>query len=131
MIVKTCGDQPRMTVWPCSTMRERPLRMSASRASMPLDRAPISALMTKMPPSVTSSIRIRKAQPWSPPIVPESSARIKLAQAASAKLIAGSPAGAMPSRLAAEAASSTITSDSAKSQRTSAPLPRSKVESMA
>ena len=47
--VKISCDQPRMTVCPDSTTRERPLRSSASLPSSPVLMMPISALMMKMP----------------------------------------------------------------------------------
>ena len=76
MTVKICCDQPRITVWPASMTRERPLRSSSSFPSMPLLMTPIRALMTKMPPKVTASIPARKSSgPWSPPMVPESRVR--------------------------------------------------------
>ena len=78
MIVKTCWFQPRMTVWPDSITRERPLRRSSRRFWMPVLMMPIRALMTKIPPSVTTSIAPRNvAEPASPPIVPESRVRIR------------------------------------------------------
>jgi hypothetical protein len=59
---------------------------------MPLLRTPMRAEMTKTPPRVTPSMTTRKPQPVSPPIVPESSVRIRLSHAASTK-----PGGSPPS----------------------------------
>ena len=73
-IVKIESDQSRISVCPCSITNERPLRRSPSFESSPVAITPISALTMKMPPSVTSSIRIRNVQPpTSLPIVPGSS----------------------------------------------------------
>jgi len=46
---------------------------------------PINALITKIPPKVTNNIKILKAHPSSPPIVPGSNVLIRLAQNASKK----------------------------------------------
>ncbi len=78
-IVKISWDQPRMTVWPNSTTRERPLRIWASRPSRPVLMTPIRALMTKIPRSVTASMPSRKPNgAESPPIVPGSRVRMRL-----------------------------------------------------
>ena len=95
-MAKTCSDQPRMTVWFSSTTKERPLRSSWMRSSMPLLRMPISKLTTKMPTRVMKSIGRRKPQPWSPPMVPGSRVRIRLAQAASMKFNGPSSGGPSP-----------------------------------
>jgi hypothetical protein len=82
MIVKIWGDQPRMTVWSCSTTNERPLRSSSTFCSIPLVRTPMRVLTTKTPPRVMTNIEMRKGQlPESPPIVPASSVRMSPIQA--------------------------------------------------
>ena len=80
MMSKIDGDQLRMMVWSFSSTRERPLRNSSSLLSMPARSTPIRAETTKMPPSVTTSMTRRKAQPVSPPMVPVSSVRISASQ---------------------------------------------------
>lgn len=75
-------------MWFVSTTRERPLRSSLSLPSRPVLITPMSALMTKIPPNVTASIpRRNPAEPVSPPIVPASRVRMRLAQSRSGRVI--------------------------------------------
>ena len=85
-IVKIDWLQPRMTVWPSSMTRERPLRSSSRRPSIPVEMMPMRIATMKMPPIVISSIASRKpGRPVSPPIVPESRVRSRLIHAMSRK----------------------------------------------
>ena len=95
MMSKIEADQLRMMVWSFSSTSERPLRNSSSLPSRPELNTPISADTTKMPPSVTASMTQRKAQPASPPMVPESSVRIRLSHTASPKSSGPPPSGAI------------------------------------
>ena len=52
-IENTRGDQPRISVWPCSITGLRPRRSASIRCSNPVEMMPISALAMKMPDSVT------------------------------------------------------------------------------
>ncbi len=73
-IVKIVSAHPRISVWPLSTTKERPLRSSWSFVSSPDAITPINALTISTPPSVTRSITSRNGQPPpSPAIVPASS----------------------------------------------------------
>ena len=86
MIVKICGDQPRITVWSFSRTREWPLRSSSSLPCRPALMMPINVATMKMPPRVTVSIAsTNMTLPESPPIVPGSRVRSKLRQTISGK----------------------------------------------
>ena len=82
-IVKICGDQPRMTVWPCSMTRERPLRSSSE---LRLDAARQDADQDGDDEDAAQRDREHRQQeterPVSPPIVPGSSVRSRFAQSA-------------------------------------------------
>ena len=81
MMSKTCGDQPRMTVWLSSSTIDRPWRSSSILPVMPVLMTPMSVATTKMPPRVTVSIAsTNMTLPESPPIVPGSSVRSRLSQ---------------------------------------------------
>ncbi len=114
-----------MTVWFDSRTSDRPLRRRSIWFSMALFNTPIRALTMKMPPSVTSSITPRKAKPWSLPMVPASSVRIRLAQAASPNDKGSVPTSrASPAKVITAPETSTITSDSTNSMPISAGVPR-------
>ena len=65
---------------------------------------------------VTMSMMPRKIQPESPPTAPESSARIKLCQAASAKPSFSSGAGPIPVKCSTAAAITTMTKETKANQ---------------
>ena len=118
------GDQLRITVWPVSSTRERPLRSSAIFASSPLESTPIKAENTKMPAMVTTSITMRYGQPLSSPTVPLSSVRISDSQPVSMKSCGRcSPSGAMPTITMNRLAATMIASDTAASHPISATVP--------
>ena len=132
-IAKTCGDQPRITVWSLSTTCERPLRSSSSLPSMPLVSTPISVLTTKMPPRVTASIESRNGQlPVSPPMVPASSVRMSDIQATSTKPT-GRPSAGGAHRAAhtGNAMTTMSAAEATASQPMSAGVPRERVLSKA
>jgi|GEM_PF-6745086 len=58
-IVKTCSDQPRITMWPRSMTRERPLRSSSILLRKPEESTPTRVLTMKMPPREAASISAR------------------------------------------------------------------------
>ena len=122
-----CSDQLRITMWPVSTTRERPLSSSSSLLSMLLVSTPIKVLMMKMPPRVTASMAKRKFQPVSPPIVPGSSVRMRLAHIASPSDMGASPAGPMRASHTTKATTSTTTAESSASQPMMAAVPPVKV----
>ena len=82
--MKISCDQPRMTVWPDSTTRERPLRM---RASLPFETGVDDAderADDEDPEQRDGEHPEQEAErPASPPIVPGSSVRIRLFQSRS------------------------------------------------
>ena len=80
----------------------------------------MSADTTKMPASVTNSMTRRKAQPVSPPIVPESSVRISDSQNASKKFSGSPPSGAMRVTARKAAAAMMISREATASQPISA-----------
>ncbi len=88
-------------------------------------------LMTKMPPKVTSSMLMRNAQPVSPPMVPESSVRIKLCQIASVKLSCSPPSGDIPTTVTNPAITTTTSAESRPSRPIRAIVPRDMVLSKA
>ncbi len=120
MMSKIEGDQLRMIVWSLSRTRERPLRSSSSLLSTPALSTPISAETTKMPPSVTTSMTMRNAQPASPPIVPESSVRISDSQNASTNDSGEPPSGVIPVTARKAPAMMMISSERTASQPISA-----------
>jgi hypothetical protein len=79
---------------------------------MPLLMTPISELTMKMPPRVTNSMVKRKPVPSSPPMVPESSVRMRLSHAASKNPGAASaPPGRIPKRTTTRLANTIRLSD--------------------
>ena len=79
-----------------------------------------------MPPMVTSNMTRRKPQPASPPIVPASSVRMRLNQAASKKLGVSAPSGASkrPPMVMIKAATEMITSVMSARPPINADVPR-------
>ena len=55
-IVKTCSDQPRITMCPVSMIRDWPLRSCSNLLFSPLESTPTSALTMKIPPSEATNI---------------------------------------------------------------------------
>ena len=102
MIGKTLLLQPRMSVWSVSSTRERPLRSSSTLASNAPETMPMRLATMMRPPTVTTSIRMRKSQPSSAPMVPGSRVRMrlpqKMSQTLSASLTAGAPFSRVTSR---------------------------------
>ncbi len=82
-IANSRGDQPRMSVWPSSTTKLRPLRNSLIFWSKPVAMIPMSVLAMKMPDSVTNKATMRSNHPLSLAIVPGSMTRSRLCQKAS------------------------------------------------
>ena len=120
IISKIDGDQLKIIVWSFSSTSERPLRSSSSLLSIPALRTPISAETMKIPANVTSSITMRKPQPASPPIVPESKVRISDSHVASTKLNGWLPSGATWVTARNAPATAIIMSDISASQPISA-----------